>query len=130
MNARTYRGVEIERAGLNGSGIRWVAFIPGHGFLRADTLDGVRELIREYVAKPERRWWLRMGNDYLTAAKPYRTRARAVAAYLKTARELARYGQRMHATLHMTDSDRDEPDEYPDWLLELGPRWGFRMTRA
>lgn len=43
---RTYRGIIISRAGLNGSGIRWIALSPAGGFLRADTLEGMRGLIR------------------------------------------------------------------------------------
>lgn len=44
MKARFYKGVLIETAGLNSSGIRWTAFGDG-GFLRADTLAGIKRLI-------------------------------------------------------------------------------------
>lgn len=54
MNARTYRGINISAAGSNSSGIRWHAFGPG-GQLRADTLAGMRELIR--AAVPVVRKW-------------------------------------------------------------------------
>lgn len=44
---RMYMGQIIERAGINGSGIRWVCLCDGHGFLRADTLQGIKQLIRK-----------------------------------------------------------------------------------
>ena len=44
---RIYRGVLIERAPLNSSGVRWVAFAGLGVALRADTLAGTRELIRD-----------------------------------------------------------------------------------
>jgi hypothetical protein len=47
----SYFGVTIDPAGRNSSGIRWSALVslPGYaGFLRADTKDGMRELIRHY----------------------------------------------------------------------------------
>jgi hypothetical protein len=46
-----YFGVTIDPAGRNASGVRWSALVslPGYaGFLRADTKDGMRELIRHY----------------------------------------------------------------------------------
>ena len=42
--ARTYRGINISPAGPNSSGIRWHAFTD-KGQLRADTLQGMHELI-------------------------------------------------------------------------------------
>lgn len=44
--SRLYRGILITRAARNSSGIRWHAFGPD-GQLRADTLAGMRELIRQ-----------------------------------------------------------------------------------
>lgn len=48
MKTYTYMGVLITRAGLNSSGIRWHAFGP-NGQLRAETLEGMRQLIREQL---------------------------------------------------------------------------------
>lgn len=45
---RFYRGVIIERCGHNASGMRWNALTPA-GMLRADTLAGIKELIRMAV---------------------------------------------------------------------------------
>ena len=44
MKLRIYQGVLIERSF---TGLRWLAFIPGVAILRADTLEGIRRLIRE-----------------------------------------------------------------------------------
>jgi hypothetical protein len=43
---RTYYGRLIHPAGRNSSGIRYWAFADRGGFLRADTLESIRELIR------------------------------------------------------------------------------------
>lgn len=43
---RVYMGLTITRAPLNASGIRWIADNPNGGYLRADTLAGLRELIK------------------------------------------------------------------------------------
>lgn len=48
MNARIYMGCYIHRAVPNASGIRWHAFTPS-GQVRADTLAGVKRLIRDAV---------------------------------------------------------------------------------
>lgn len=45
----TYYGVNIWPSDRNSSGIRWTATIDGVR-LRADTLAGMKELIREVVA--------------------------------------------------------------------------------
>lgn len=47
MSARTFMGINITPAGANASGIRWHAFGPDGGQLRADTLEGMRQLIRD-----------------------------------------------------------------------------------
>lgn len=46
MNVHTYMGIIITRTSPNGSGIRWHAFGP-KGQLRADTLAGMKRLIRD-----------------------------------------------------------------------------------
>lgn len=43
---RTYYGYLIYRAALNEAGIRWYTHGKRSIFLRADTLDGIKELIR------------------------------------------------------------------------------------
>lgn len=45
---RFYRGIIIDRCGRNASGMRWNALTPA-GMLRADTLAGIKELIRTAV---------------------------------------------------------------------------------
>jgi hypothetical protein len=73
--------------------------------------------------------FLRMGSDYLDDAAPYRTVTAAREAYAETARELGRYGQSIEASIHLADS-RDALQEYPDYVLSVGPRGGIRMQRA
>lgn len=46
---RRYMGVNIYRAGLNSSGIRWNASTGSGLVLKADTLDGIKTLIKEQV---------------------------------------------------------------------------------
>jgi hypothetical protein len=75
------------------------------------------------------RYYLRLGSDDLDQARPYRTRADAVAAYSYAARELAQYGQDLDASVHLAPS-RAELAEYPDLVLSLGPRGGLRVGRA
>jgi hypothetical protein len=43
----TYFGINVYPAGINGSGIRWYSIAP---HLRADTKEGMRELIRDHRA--------------------------------------------------------------------------------
>lgn len=75
------------------------------------------------------KYFLRLGDDLLESARPYRTRAAAIAAYLDVARELARYGQGIDATVHLAPN-RDATVEYPDLVLSLGPRGGVKVDRA
>jgi hypothetical protein len=73
--------------------------------------------------------FLRLGDDSLDRAIAYRSRAAAVAAYRAVAVELDRYGQSIEATVHISSS-REAIDEYPDFVLALGPRGGVRVDRA
>jgi hypothetical protein len=73
--------------------------------------------------------FLRLGDDSLNRATAYRSRAAAVAAYRAVAVELDRYGQSIEATVHIAPN-REAVDEYPDFLLSLGPRGGVRVDRA
>jgi hypothetical protein len=75
------------------------------------------------------RYYLRLGADGLDQARPYRTRAAAVAAYGYDARDLAEYGQQLDASIHLAPT-RAELVEYPDLVLSLGPRGGIRVERA
>ena len=50
----TYYGVNIWPAGRNSAGMRWEAFT-SKGRMRADTKDGMRELVRETVPNPRPR---------------------------------------------------------------------------
>lgn len=75
--------------------------------------------------------WLRVGDDPIDSprVRSYPTRWAAVAAYTVTARELERYGQTLEASLHYA-ATREDLDEYPDYVLSIGPRGGIRVDRA
>lgn len=55
-DAKTYvfRGVVILPADRNSSGIRWTASLHDGVPLRADTLHGIKQLIRERLSKTKR----------------------------------------------------------------------------
>lgn len=74
-------------------------------------------------------YFLRIDNDTLDEAKPFHTRRGAVAHFRIVASELARYGQKCSATVHRGVT-RIHLDEYPDWVLHLGPRGGVQVTAA
>ena len=71
-------------------------------------------------------YYLRMGSDQ---AVGFKTRVAALDEFHATARELDRYGQRIEASLHIADS-RSALQEYPDFVLSLGPRGGLRCERT
>ncbi len=73
--------------------------------------------------------YLRIGSDYLNDAKRYRSKNGAIEAYRLVATELARYEQRIDASLHYA-RNHDELHEYPDFVLSLGPRGGVKIERA
>jgi hypothetical protein len=74
--------------------------------------------------------YLREGSDYLDQARFYPSIADACDAFLESARELDRYGQRHDASLHFVDSVSDEPTEYPDRVLSLGPKGGLKVENT
>lgn len=76
-----------------------------------------------------RRAYLRLGDDNLSDAELYATKREAVAAFASVARELGRWGQRLTASLHFAET-RDELDEYPDFILSIGPRGGVNVEAA
>jgi hypothetical protein len=54
------------------------------------------------------------------------TKKDACAAFMETALELDRYGQKIEASLHVAPN-RNEIAEYPDYVLALGPRGGLKI---
>ncbi|MCA8287549.1 hypothetical protein [Burkholderia vietnamiensis] len=74
-------------------------------------------------------YFLRMGNDYLEDAVKHGTKADAIAAFRETSDELDRYGQSITASIHIADT-MEEVVEYPDFVLERGPRGGVKVERA
>ena len=59
----------------------------------------------------------------------YPTKKAALAAYAKTARELAKYGQTVEATLHYARNE-NELAEYPDYILCLSDSGAIRCVSA
>jgi hypothetical protein len=51
MNKRiwTYKGINVCCAALNSSGIRWYARLPSGDALRADTKQGMKQLINQHL---------------------------------------------------------------------------------
>lgn len=50
MKNWTYKGINVYPADRNSSGIRWTALGP-NGRLRADTMQGMKQLITEALAR-------------------------------------------------------------------------------
>lgn len=73
--------------------------------------------------------FLRLGNDYLSQAIKYPSVRAAIEAFAEDARSLARYGQRLEASIHFGRLI-DEIDEYPDRLLWLTDRGVVRVERT
>lgn len=69
--------------------------------------------------------FLRIDNDSLDDAVPFNTLRGAKARFRVVASELARYGQSCVATVHFARR-RSELNEYPDYMLTLGPRGGVQ----
>jgi hypothetical protein len=74
--------------------------------------------------------YLRIGSDTLEEAVLYRTMQAAINDFAACALELDRYGQRVEASLHFVGSAQEEPAEYPDRVLALGPRGGVQVHRT
>ena len=74
-------------------------------------------------------WFLRLGSDYLDDALLFRTKTAALHKYQRVAQELERYGQALDASLHRAPS-RAALNEYPEYVLALGPRGGVSVERA
>lgn len=73
--------------------------------------------------------FLRTGSDYLEDAVEYFTISSACAAFMRDARVLDRYGQKLEATIHIANT-MEEVAEYPDYVLSLGSRGGLKKERT
>ncbi|MCA8448871.1 hypothetical protein [Burkholderia vietnamiensis] len=75
-------------------------------------------------------YFLRMGGDYLDDAVKHTTKADAIAAFRETNEELDRFGNTpLDGSIHIADS-KSTLDEYPDFVLSMGPRGGVKVERA
>ena len=77
----------------------------------------------------KKRYFLRIGNDYLTDSEPFNTLADAKSAFSCVALELYGYGQEIEASIHI-GTDLDDIVEYPDYVLSLSPRGVVRCIPA
>lgn len=73
--------------------------------------------------------YLRYESDSLDNAEMHASMASACSKFLKTAKDLDRYGQRIEASIHIAAA-KEELNEYPDYVLSLGPRGGLRKQTA
>lgn len=74
-------------------------------------------------------YYLCIGSDDLEKSERCSTVREAILIYREVADELGRYGQRIDASLHKAFK-RSEIDEYPDYVLSVGPRGGIRCERV
>ena len=74
--------------------------------------------------------YLRFSGDMPSDAKGYRSIKDARLAYLRTARELAKYGQSIEASLHFVDVFDGDYAEYPDRVLSLSDRGSIVEQQA
>lgn len=75
------------------------------------------------------RCYLRIDSDTLEEAQAYPSIKAAVDVYTATATELAGYGQECVASIHLAIT-REDLQEYPDFVLSLGPKGGVRRERC
>jgi hypothetical protein len=73
--------------------------------------------------------YLRIGDDYLTDAKRYRSKREACDVFREVAEDLGRFEQSVDGWIHYANNT-DELQEYPDFFLSLGPRGGLHIERT
>lgn len=61
--------------------------------------------------------------------EPFRSMVEAKEEFLRTARELDRYGQECTATIHIAPT-LEQMSEYPAYVLSLTPRGNLKCERA
>ena len=71
-------------------------------------------------------WFLRMGGDCLDDALIFKTKTAAINKFQRVAQELASYDQDLEASLHLA-LNRNTLNEYPEYVLMLGPRGGVQV---
>ena len=71
-------------------------------------------------------YFLRIGDDHLKQAVPFKTKSAALDYFRSVAEHLIRFDQQIEASVHVAP-DRDQVVEYPDWVLSLGPRGGLQV---
>lgn len=74
-------------------------------------------------------YYLCVGTDTIEESSRHHRLADAIDAYRDVANDLGRFGQGIDGTIHRA-AKRSECDEYPDYVLSIGPRGGVRCERA
>lgn len=74
-------------------------------------------------------YYLCVGSDTIEDSSRHHRLRDAVDAFRDVAEELGRYDQRVNASVHKAPK-RNECDEYPDYVLSVGPRGGIRCERV
>jgi hypothetical protein len=77
--------------------------------------------------------YLRVGSDYLEDAQLMPSIKYAKEEFLATAQELARFDQRIEASIHLYDHGVHEAPhchEYPDYVLGLSDRGALICSRT
>lgn len=75
------------------------------------------------------KYFLRIGDDTLDDVIACKSLRDARLEYAEVARELDQYGQKICASVHIAET-ADDCAEYPDYVLELGPRGGINCQRV
>lgn len=74
-------------------------------------------------------YYLRIGDASIEDAERHLTLGDAKASFMEAANELYSYGQPIEASVHIADR-KSNVDEYPDYVLSLGPRGGCKCERT
>lgn len=74
-------------------------------------------------------YYLCVGSDTIEDSSRHQRLRDAVDAFRDVAEELGHYEQRIAASVHIAPK-RSECDEYPDYVLSVGPRGGIRCERV
>lgn len=74
--------------------------------------------------------FLRIGQEHLTDVKPFFSKVAAIADYREYVDQCSRFGNTPEpASVHIS-SDYENVQDYPDYILEPGPRGGVKVEAA
>lgn len=74
--------------------------------------------------------FLRIGQEHLADVKPFFSKAAAIADYQEYLDQCSKFGNTPEqASVHISN-DYENVQDYPDFILERGPRGGLRVHAA